>query len=154
LSVAVKHSFTRTEEAFWKEKYNIQLIEADATEFLDQLKNTWIAEQRSVVPLLKRKASEYLTLDEATARFQKVGDSFYLVRASDCAGPANTRAFFKGAEASWGAIRDGIAPHRDAYWPLLDSIFSELVEPNVPASLYLLTGTAGTGVDPPEEHLL
>ena len=79
LSFAVKRSFTPTERAFWREKYNIQLIEADAAEFLDQLKNTWIAESFSVVPLLKRKASEYLTVDEATTRFQKVADSFYLV---------------------------------------------------------------------------
>ena len=145
LSFAVKHSFTDTEEAFWKEKYNIQLIEADAVVFMDALRATWIAEDFSVLPLLKRKASEYLTLDESTTRFQKVGDSFYLVRAADCTGPANTKAFFKGAEATWGTIRDGIAPRRDAYWLLLDSIFSELVESTVPPSLYLLTGAAGTG---------
>jgi Flp pilus assembly protein TadD len=145
LSFAVKHSFTATEEAFWKEKYNIQLIEADSAIFMDTLKSTWIAEDLSVLPLLKRKASEYLTLDESTTRFQKVGDSFYLVRAADCTGPANTKPFFNGAEASWGTIRDGIAPKRDVYWLLLDSIFSELVESNVPPSLYLLTGAAGTG---------
>ncbi len=42
-------------------------------------------------------------------------------------------------------IRDEIAPRRETYWLLLDSIFSELVEPNVSPSLYLLTGAAGTG---------
>ncbi len=145
LSFAVKRDFTLTEEVFWKEKYNIQLVEADSAEFLNSLKTTWAAENYSVVPLLKRKATEYLTLDESTTRFQKVGDSFYLIRAADCTGTANTRAFFKGAEASWGMIRDGVAPRRDTYWPLLDSIFSELIEPNVPPSLYLVTGAAGTG---------
>src|SRR5262249_33583081 len=38
LSFAVKPNFTPTEKAFWREKYNIQLIQADAAEFLDQLK--------------------------------------------------------------------------------------------------------------------
>ncbi len=102
LSYAIKHSFSATEEIFWKEKYNIQLIEADAAVFMDALRATWIAENFSVLPLLKRKASEYLTLDEATTRFQKVGDSFYLVRSADCTGPANAKAIFQGCRGILG----------------------------------------------------
>ena len=80
LSYAVQHAFSPVQEAFWRDKYNIQLIQADATEFLVVLKNTWSAEGCEVIPFLRRKAVEYLNFDPAT-RFQKVGDSFYLLRA-------------------------------------------------------------------------
>lgn len=144
LSYAVQHSFTEVQEAFWRDKYNIQLIQGDATEFLVTLKDTWFEQECKVVPFLERKAVEYLNLDAAT-RFQKVGDSFYLLRPSDCTGPSNPGAFFKGAEPSWADIRDKVPPHRDAYEDLLESAIPELVDPAIGPSAWLVTGSAGTG---------
>ncbi len=144
LSYAVQHTFTAVQEAFWREKYNIQLLQADATEFLVVLKDTWFAQNCAVVPFLERKAVEYLNLD-STTRFQKVGDSFYLLRPSDCTGPSSPAAFFNGAEPSWADIRDGIVPHRDAYDDLLESVFPELSDPTLGPSAHLITGSAGTG---------
>jgi len=144
LSYAVQHDFSPVQEAFWREKYNIQLIRADATEFLVTLKDTWSAESCEVVPFLQRKAVEYLNLDPTT-RFQKVGDSFYLLRPGDCAGPSNPSAFFKGAEPTWADIRDQVAPHRDAYETLLEAVYPEIAEPEVGPSALLVTGAAGTG---------
>jgi tetratricopeptide (TPR) repeat protein len=144
LSYAVQHDFTAVQEAFWRDKYNIQLIKADATEFLVTLKDTWFAQDCKVVPFLNRKAVEYLNLD-STTRFQKVGDSFYLLRPNDCTGPSNPSAFFRGAEPSWADIREKVPPHRDAYESLLESVFPELVDPSVGPSALLVTGSAGTG---------
>lgn len=144
LSYAIQHEFSSVQEAFWREKYNIQLIRADATEFLVTLKDTWFAESCEVVPFLQRKAVEYLSLDPTT-RFQKVGDSFYLFRPGDCAGPSNPSAFFKGAEPTWADIREQVGPHRDAYETLLEAIYPEIAEPEVGPSALLVTGAAGTG---------
>jgi hypothetical protein len=144
LSYAIQHDFTPVQEQFWRNKYNIQLIKADATEFLVTLKDSWFAQHCEVVPFLQRKAVEYLKLDAST-RFQKVGDSFYLLRPVDCAGSSNPAAFFKGAEASWADIRDGIAPRRDVYEDLLESVFPELNDPKLEPSALLVTGSAGTG---------
>lgn len=97
-----------------------------------------------MVPFLQRRAAQYLQLDQAT-RFQKVGDSFYLFRPTDCTGASNPKAFFKGAEPSWADIRDKIAPHRDAYDSVVDALFPEVADPDVGPSAYLITGSAGTG---------
>ena len=144
LSYAVKKEFSKTEEAFWRDKYNIQLVAADVVEFFTSLKNTWDTENCSVVPFLQRKSSEYLHLDETT-RFQRIGDSFYLLRASDCTGPARPKLFFRGAEASWGDIRDGVPPSRELLGVLAESLFSDVLDPKSPPSVYLVTGSAGTG---------
>jgi Cdc6-like AAA superfamily ATPase len=53
--------------------------------------------------------------------------------------------FFNGAEPSWNDIKERIMPKRDVYWNVLDSIFPELINPSEPASVYLITGAAGTG---------
>jgi hypothetical protein len=45
LSYAIKPNFTEIDEQFWREKYNIQLIKADGAEFLNLLKETWIAQK-------------------------------------------------------------------------------------------------------------
>jgi len=144
LSYAVQHDFTDVQEAFWREKYNIQLIKADATEFLVTLKDTWFAQECKVVPFLQRKAVEYLNFD-TTTRFQKVGDSFYLMRPTDCTGVSMPSAFFRGAEPSWADIRDQVPPHRDAYEPLFEAVFPEIAEPDVGPSALLVYGSAGTG---------
>jgi len=132
------------EETFWLEKYNIQLIQADADEFLNQLKETWISQNHSVLSFEARKSKEYLQADEAT-RFPRFAESFYQVRPADCTGTSNAKLFFRGSEPSWADIRDKVAPRRDAYWTLLETLFPELGEPNLPTSLYLVTGAAGTG---------
>ncbi len=143
-SYAVVHDFSPLQESFWKEKYNIQLLKADSVEFLIQLKETWVSQKCEVVPFLLRKSVEYLNVDPTT-RFQKAGDSFYLLRPGDCNGPGNPSAFFRGAEPSWPVIRDRVAPHRDVYDSILESIFPELTDPDVGPSLILVTGPAGTG---------
>lgn len=144
LSYAIQHDFSSVQEAFWRDKYNIQLIRADATEFLVLLKDTWFAENCEVVPFLRRKAVEYLNFD-TTTRFQKVGDSFYLMRPGDCAGPSNPSAFFHGAPPTWADVRDHIPPPRDAYDTLLEAVYPEIAEPKVGPSAVLVTGSAGTG---------
>jgi len=108
------------------------------------LKDTWFAEGCEVVPFLQRKAVEYLNLDPTT-RFQKIGDSFYLLRSSECTGLSNPSAFFKGAEPTWADIREQVAPHRDAYETLLEAVYPEIAEPEVGPSALLVTGAAGTG---------
>lgn len=144
LSYAIQHDFSSVQEVFWRDKYNIQLIRADATEFLILLKDTWFAESCEVVPFLQRKAVEYLNFDPAS-RFQKVGDSFYLMRPGDCTGLSNPSAFFRGAQPTWADVRDHIPPHRDAYDTLLEAIYPEIAEPTVGPSAILVTGSAGTG---------
>src|SRR5262249_46315414 len=94
LSYAIQHDFSSVQEEFWRDKYNIQLVKADAAEFLVMLKDTWFAENCQVVPLEARKAVEYLDFDDQSTRFQKVGDSFYLVRPNDCTGAANPNRFY------------------------------------------------------------
>lgn len=144
LSYAIQREFTDVQEAFWREKYNIQLIKADATEFLVTLKDTWFAQDCRVVPFLQRKAVEYLNFD-TTTRFQKIGDSFYLMRPSDCTGASKPSVFFRGAEPSWADIRDQVPPHRDAYEALFEAVFPEIAEPDVGPSALLVYGSACTG---------
>jgi hypothetical protein len=144
ISYAVLRDFSEVEETFWREKYNIQLLNGDADEFLSTLKDTWVHQDRSVVPFEARKSKEYLQIDQAT-RFRKVAESFYRVRPSDCTGQSDARLFFRGGEPSWADIRDEVAPRRDAYWAVLEAMFPELSNPGLPASAYLVTGAAGTG---------
>src|SRR5712691_9231873 len=144
LSFAVRSHFTEVEETFWREKYNIQLIQADADIFLNYIKETWISQNRPILSFEARRSREYLQVDQAT-HFPKIAESFYQVRPMDCTGPSDAKLFFRGAEPSWGNIREKIAPPRDAYWPLLETLFPELGEPNLPPSLHLVTGAAGTG---------
>lgn len=144
LSYAVWHSTSPVEETYWREKYNIQLIAADAAQFLQALKDTWREENRRVVPFAERRARVYAHVDEST-RFQKVGDSFYRVSPADCTGPSDPGLFYHGAEPSWADVRDKIAPARDNYWTLMEGLFGDLLEASAPVTVYLVTGHAGTG---------
>ena len=144
LSYAVIKHFTPLQQEYWRDKYNIELIQADAVEFMTMLRDTWISENCTVVPLLERKASEFLRLDQ-NSRFQKVGDSFYVLRTADCTGQSNPQNFFRGAEPTWADIRDRVPAHRDAYEPLLESLFPEFVDTTLEPSAYVITGPAGTG---------
>ncbi len=144
LSYAVKKGFSNVEETFWKEKYNIQLLDIDATEFLNLLKDEWISENRFVVPFDERWAREYSAFDKET-RFRKVGESFFQISTADVTGISQPKLFFSGSEAKWADIRDKVPPYRDAYWALLDVMFPEMVDPSQPVSCYLITGAAGTG---------
>ena len=114
LSYAVRTQFRPAEATFWKEKYNIHLINSDATKVLVALKETWIAERRTVVPFEERQSVEYLGIDQST-RLPRVGESFYRLVPSDCTGPSNPSLFFRGSELSWGDARDKIAPPREDY---------------------------------------
>lgn len=144
LSFAVRNKILDVEKIFWKEKYNIQLIEADGSKFLLDLNKTWIAQERTVIPLESRRIKKYMQIDDTT-RLPKIGESFYAVRPKDCSGPSNPKLFFRGAEPSWGDIREKIAPNRDIYWVIFEALFPDLVSPHKPPSAYLITGSAGTG---------
>jgi tetratricopeptide (TPR) repeat protein len=144
LSYAVVKHFTPVQQQYWRDKYNLELIQADAVEFVTCLKETWVSEGCTVVPLLQRKAAEYLQFGTQT-RFQKIGDSFYLLRTTDCTGKSNPQQFFLGAEPTWADIRDKVPAKRDLYDPLLEAMFPELVDVNLEASAYVITGPAGTG---------
>lgn len=144
LSFVVRPHFTEVEEVFLRDKYNIQLIKADADEFLNSLKDTWISQNYSIESLETRRSKVYLLADQSTS-FPKIAESFYQIDPKNCTGQSNAKLFFSGSEPSWDDIRDKVAPYRDAYWLLLDSLWQELSQPNLPPSLYLVTGAAGTG---------
>jgi len=143
-SYAVRPGFESVEAAFWKSKYNIELLDIGGEEFLTALQETWEVEERSIIPFEVRRSRHYVELDRG-ARFERVGNSFLRVSPPACTGPSDPSAFFRGAEPTWGDIRDHIAPNRDAYWTVLDGLFPELVDPKSPPSLFLITGAAGNG---------
>lgn len=141
---AIRRSFAPVQESHWKSKFNIQLIASDGSEFLQLLKETWFGQNRKILSFEEIRSKKYLQADEA-ASFQKIGESFYLVEANRCSGAAHPKRFFRGAEASWADVKAKFAPIRDAYWALLETVFPEISETKASASLYLLTGSAGTG---------
>jgi len=143
-SFAILENFSEIQAIFWKERYNIQLIKAQLNQFINNLKETWFAQNCSVIPFEERKTKEYLQVDNTT-RFPRVGDSFYLIQPSECVVQSNPKLFFLGAEPSWSDIRDSIPPPRDAYWTIIETLFPELSTPNLSSSAYLITGAAGTG---------
>lgn len=144
LSFAVRPTFSKVEESFWLARYNVQLIRGEADTFFLNLNETWKEQGRSVVPLEDRKTREYLEV-ERTTRFPKLGESFCQIRPQDCTGANSPVLFFRGAEPTWADIRDSIPPKRDLYWAAMEALFPELVEPTLPPSAYLITGSAGTG---------
>jgi tetratricopeptide (TPR) repeat protein len=144
LSFALRPRYKPIEEAFWREKYNIQLLDIGAEQFFYSLLDTWKAGYREVVPLEVRLHREYTEIDSAT-RFSRIGGAFYQINPGEITGKSDAAAFFNGGEPSWSDIRDGVAPERDAYWTLFEGLFPELVEPAQPPSVYLITGPAGTG---------
>jgi Tfp pilus assembly protein PilF len=144
LSFAVRPGFSKVEEEFWREKYNIHLLDIDSSHFLDTLKVTWQEQERRVSTYEERRARTYIQVDD-TSRFAKVGESFYLIKPEDCTGHSNPKLFFKGAEPSWADIRDQVPAERDLYWTLFEAIFPELEDPAQSCSAYLITGAAGTG---------
>lgn len=144
LSYAVRPGFRPAEAEFWREKYNIQLIDTEGQTFLEMLKNTWFTEGHTVLPLDKRKASVYFQADSTTL-LPKLTDCYYQLDIDKCIGRSQPKEFFCGAEPTWADIKDGIAPSRDLYWTILDALFEELVNPNSEPAAYLVTGYAGTG---------
>lgn len=141
---AIRRSVAAVQETHWKSKFNIQLIQSDGSEFLQLLKETWFAQNRKVLNFEEIRNKKYLQADGA-ASFQKIGESFYLIEANRCVGSAQPKRFFRGGEASWADIRAKVAPIRDTYWALLETVFPEISETKASASSYLLTGSAGTG---------
>ena len=143
-SYAVRPGFDNVEAAFWKGKYNIELLNIGGEEFLAALKETWDAEKRTVTPFEVRHNRNFTELDRG-ARFEQIGESFLRVNPNLCTGQSAPSNFFKGAEANWGDIRDHIAPFRDVYWTVLDTLYTEIIDPTNPPSLSLVTGAAGNG---------
>jgi tetratricopeptide (TPR) repeat protein len=77
--------------------------------------------------------------------FPKIGESFYSLTIGSSFGKCNPKAFYNGGEPTWGDIANKIAPERDAYWNVYETLFNELSNPSSPSSVYLVTGAAGTG---------
>ncbi len=144
ISFAIKDNFEDVEATFWKDKYNVQLIEADASEFLQLLKKTWTEQNLQVIPFDTRKERKYMQIGHGT-RFPKVGESFYRIDTHVTTEKSDPSLFFRGAEPSWGDIFEKIAPERDRYWTLFETIFPELSTPANTPSVYIITGAAGTG---------
>jgi SIR2-like domain len=94
LSFAVLRDFSQVEETFWREKYNIQLLRCDSAVFLETLKETWIHQNRTVLPFGEREARRYHQVDEAT-QFRKVAESFYQIQSSDVTGSSAPELFFR-----------------------------------------------------------
>lgn len=144
LSFAVRKGGSPVEDAFWREKHNVDVIDADACDFLLRLSDTWKTQPRTVVSFAERSSRNYGCVDETTS-FQRIGGIFYQVHPHECTGVNNAELFFRGASPNWGTIRDGIPPERDAYWTLMEYLFADIAEPKAHASAYLVTGHAGTG---------
>jgi tetratricopeptide (TPR) repeat protein len=144
LSYAVRRNFTPVEATFWREKYNIQLLDIDGFELLLALKDSWLSEQRKVVSFDERRRTLFADVDQS-ARFPKVGESFYRVVPSDCSGASEPKRFYRGAEVSWADIRDGVAATRDKYVSLMEGLFADFSDPAAPITAYLVIGHAGTG---------
>lgn len=144
ISYAVMKSFTPTQENYWRENYNIQLITADGATFLTELKETWQELGLSVIPFEERRTKKYIFIDRVT-HFPKVGESFYQIKPSDCTGLPDAKRFFKGAEPTWADVREKIPPLREAYWQLFGVLIEEANDIETRPKPYLLTGAAGTG---------
>lgn len=143
-SFAIRKGASEVEQVFWKDKYNIETLNMDGTDFMNLLKGTWVGQKLQVVPFNTRSSQLFLKVDASTS-FEKVGDSFYRVRHTDCPTTADPDRFFKGGEPTWGDIAQRIAPLRDAYTPMLGGIFEELIDASRAGSVLVLTGSAGTG---------
>ena len=144
LSYAIRPNFTDVEAQFWKDKYNIVLIQSDAFTFLTTLKDSWNAENRKVLTFEERRTTVFAQSDEST-RFPQIGDSFYRIVPSECNAPSDAKLFFRGAQPSWADIRDQIPPTRDAYVPLMEGLFGDFADATAPLTVYLVTGHAGVG---------
>jgi len=144
LSYAVRPGHRPAEAAYWKDKYNVQLLDCTAEQFLEDLSSTWEGDSYVITPLEDRALYELVAADEVTA-FPKVADCYYRVLPDRCTGASAPAAFFQGSEATWADIRDEVAPPRDAMWDILEAMFDELADPRLPASAYLMSGHAGTG---------
>jgi tetratricopeptide (TPR) repeat protein len=143
-SFAIRKGFSESEVDYWKDKYNLQLIDADASEFLVALRDTWDAERHSASGnTWSNPGIEHS--ETAKYTFPQVGVSFYRLIPEACVGSSNPGLFFKGGTCSWADIRDKVPPKRDQYWTLLESLFADFTDPALPASTYLVTGPAGTG---------
>lgn len=143
-SYSIRPGFQDIEEAFWKTKYNIQLIKSDGADFLARLKDSWISQKLAVIPFDERKEQHFVEAEGVT-QFERVGDSFYRLDPTGCRGSSDPANFFRGSEPSWADIRDGLAPKRDMYWSVLDALLIELTSPSSLPATYLVTGAAGTG---------
>jgi hypothetical protein len=151
LSYAVRKGFEDTEEHYWRDKYNIQLLRDDSEEFLLNLKETWFSEQRSVISVEERRAKEFLEVD-ANTRFPKVAESYYRVDPCECTGPSNARRFFMGSIPTWADIRDQVPPKRNAYWSVLGAMFEEFSDPTIAPSVYLNNRCCWNGKDDPHSY--
>jgi tetratricopeptide (TPR) repeat protein len=141
-SYAVLHNFTNTEAVYWKDIYNIQLLQYDGAKFLCLLKETWYNQNYSILTPQERDARRYYSAD-ATVRFPRVGDSFFKIHPPDCSGQSSAKEFFRGAEPTWADIKEKVAPERDDYWRLFEDLLDDDTTSKV--RTYIVTGAAGTG---------
>lgn len=141
-SFALRKGFSRSELEYWKDKYNVQLIDEDAAEFMSLLADQYDkSEHRAFDSTTK------LTLAGADGQysFNTIGGSFQLVAPEAVVGSSNAQLFFKGGSYTWADARDGIAPARDDYWTLMEYLFADFANPTSSPTAYLVSGAAGTG---------
>ena len=144
LSFAVRPNHRESEASFWKDKYNIRLLDISGEEFLEKLEDTWKANTFSITSLEERRKRDSYIIDDFTS-FPVHSHCYYRLIPERCSGASHPEQFFKGAEVSWADIRDEIPPERDAMWDIFEELFEEFHNPALPASAYLIQGHAGTG---------
>jgi tetratricopeptide (TPR) repeat protein len=141
-SFAIRRDFSAAEQAYWKDKYNVQLISCDASEFLLALHDTFDA--LPSVGLKPRPLAPIPAID-ADFAFQVVGGCFQLLAPEACVGSSDPLTFFRGGTYRWTDARDRIAPLRDDSWSLFEYVLNDITDPSSSPTCYLVTGAAGTG---------
>lgn len=144
LSFAVRPKHRPAEADYWKDKYNIRLIDSLGEDFLEELAESWTANMYSITPLEERRKRDSFVVDDLTS-FPTHAHCYYRLIPTRCSGMSDPAQFFKGAEATWADVRDGIPPERDAMWDVMEVLFEEFTDTASPASAYLVHGHAGTG---------
>lgn len=143
-SYSVQHAYSDSQETFWSEKYNIQLIKSDGVVFLKNLIDSYNSTSIPKGDSYSSVINQLHAVDENT-RFPIVAESFYHLVPSLCTGEANPQMFFKGKEPSWADIRDGVPAQRDRQTSLENSLLDDLVDTKRSISAYLVSGNAGSG---------
>lgn len=139
-SFAIRKNFSKSELEYWKDKYNVQFIDADASEFLTTLADAYCSEEDD-----GRKKLAHPLISQETEAFQIVSGCFQLIVPEACAGASNPQRFFRGGRYGWPDARDKIASPRDDYWNVLEFLFADFADPTSVPTSYLIDGAAGTG---------
>ncbi len=141
-SFAIKPNVKQIEVEYWYEKYNLVLIDSTALDFLEALHSSFSSYEKTDVN--DRKSTTKYQID-ITASFPIHYSSYYMISPKNINGKSEPKLFYSGNSASWADIRDNVIHFRDCFWDLAETIFEEITNPVLPASIYLVHGHAGTG---------